>query len=300
MTPEPPSKPLDLLVVGGLTVDRFADATDAPGGAVTHIARAAAGLDLRVGVVTVAGPEPVAAEALAELRSVASAVEVTPAPATITYRHREAPTGRRLWLERTGGRVVIPLPEPDHLFTHAVLFAPVGGEIAVADLAAWAWVGRRGAILQGWLRTAGEGEEVRPRPLSKLEPDVLAALHDLSLIVASREDLAAEPGDGPELVAALRRAVGPGPSIVITDGGDGLWVQRAHGDRLRLPSHVAPRTRVEGVPTVGAGDILAALLLIDYGHDMTARLSDEDWVRPAMDSVERILEARRRPAPTGG
>ena len=77
MTPEPPSEPLDLLVVGGLTIDRFADGTNAPGGAVMHIAHSAAGQGLRVGVVTTAGPEPLAADAVAELRSMAGAVAVT-------------------------------------------------------------------------------------------------------------------------------------------------------------------------------------------------------------------------------
>ncbi len=300
MTPEPPSELLDLVVVGGMTIDRFADGTDAPGGAVMHIAQAAAAQGLRVGIVTAAGPEPVAAAAIAELRSMAAAVEVTRGETTITYRHREAPTGRRLWLERTGPPVAVPVPTLDHLAARAVLFAPVSDEIGASELGSRASVSRRGALLQGWLRTAGVAEEVRPRPLSAMDLDVLAALRRFDLVVASREDLAAEPGDGPGLVAAVRRAVGPRPAIVITDGRDGLWVQRTDSYRLSPPSHVVPRTRVEGVSTVGAGDILAALLLIDFGHHAWASMPDDAWARPSMDLLERILEGRRPPAPSRG
>ena len=71
MTSVSPSGALDLVVVGGLTVDRFSDGSAAPGGAVLHIARALAARGVRVGIVTTAGPEPEALAGLAELRDLA-------------------------------------------------------------------------------------------------------------------------------------------------------------------------------------------------------------------------------------
>jgi sugar/nucleoside kinase (ribokinase family) len=295
MPPESPLTALDLLVVGGLTIDRFADGSQAPGGAVIHIARAVAAQGMRVGVVAAAGPEPVTAAAVAELRSLAAALDVTATDATITYRHLESAAGRRLWLERRGGRVAVPRPEPGHLVARAVLFAPVAGEVAARDLGAWAAVGRRGATLQGWLRAAGEGEEVRPRRLAELSPEVVAGLAELDLVVGSREDLAAERADPPGLVAAVRDTLGSRPAIVVTDGGEGLWVDRTGG--RRPPSHARPNMRLEGVPTVGAGDILAALLLVNLEDGTNPALGDGDWARPAMDLVERILADRRGAPP---
>ena len=58
---------LSLVVVGGLTVDRFPDGSSQAGGAVLHIARALAAGGLRVGIVTTAGPEAEAQAGLAEL-----------------------------------------------------------------------------------------------------------------------------------------------------------------------------------------------------------------------------------------
>src|SRR5688572_17348215 len=96
MTPDSP--PLDLVVLGGLTIDRFADGSSSPGGSVLHIARAAAPRGLRVGIVTHAGPEPEARAGLEELHHLATIVESSPQPATTSFRHQETPEGRQLWL----------------------------------------------------------------------------------------------------------------------------------------------------------------------------------------------------------
>ena len=105
MTSGSPSHGLDLVVVGGLTVDRFTDGSAAPGGAVLHITRALAARGVRVGIVTTAGPEPEAQAGLAELRDLASSVEASTSPASITFGHAETAAGRELVLERRGGQV---------------------------------------------------------------------------------------------------------------------------------------------------------------------------------------------------
>jgi len=135
----------DLLVIGGLTIDRFADGSAAPGGSVLHIARAAASRGVRVAILTVAGPEPEAQAALAELRQLVVDVEAGDADATATFSHHDTAQGRRLALERRGGRVAIAgsalLASAD-----AVLVAPVAGEVSAAELTTLVSVPVRAAI----------------------------------------------------------------------------------------------------------------------------------------------------------
>lgn len=218
MLTEPPSEALDLLVVGALTIDGFADGSTVPGGSVMHIARAAVPRGFRLGVVTIAGPEPEARAGLIELRRLAAHVEATLQPATTTFRHRDSSAGRRLWLERTGGRVAVGQADYDRIATRAILFAPVAGEITADALPAWDDRWTRGAILQGWLRGTTEGVAIEHLPLSSLAPPLLAALRPLDVLVASREDLIAEAEAPVEQLAALRDAIGAGPALFVTDG----------------------------------------------------------------------------------
>jgi len=270
----------DLLVIGALTIDRFADGSSGPGGSVVHIARAAAG-GMRVAVITVAGPEPAAQAGLDELRGLAAGVELTTADATATFIHRDSPGGRRLWLERRGGS--IRLPDLGRHAPRSILLAPIADEVAHVDLAGLGPGPTRGAILQGYLRSVAADDEIRPLPLSALELRLVVALSQFDLLVASREDLLGEATEPSEQLAALRRLVGPRPALVVTDGVRGVWTEGEH-----LP---APRV-VEGVPSVGAGDIFAAFMLAD------------PWPRPlpggflrqragsAMLAVAEILEQR--------
>jgi sugar/nucleoside kinase (ribokinase family) len=276
----PGSPPLDLLVVGGLTVDRFADGSSAPGGSVLHIARAASPRGLRLGVITVAGPEPEARAGLDELRHLANRADWTDAEATLTFIHREDAAGRRLALERTGGRVRL---EDLEVASHArtVLVAPLAGEVGTAEIARLEGDWPRGAILQGFLRGAAEDGAVRPLPLSALDPGLVKALSGFDILVASREDLAGEASEPRVQLAALRRRFGSKPDLVVTDGVHGVWTEREH-----LP---VPRT-VIGVSTVGAGDILAAFMTA-WSSVPTSTLSGR--VRDAMRVVAEVLEERR-------
>jgi len=276
-----PARP-DRLVIGALTLDRFADGSSAPGGSVLHITRAAAPRGIRVTVISVAGPEPEVQAALEEMRTLAAALETADAHATASFSHADTAKGRRLRLERRGGRLRIA---GSALLASAatVLVAPVAGEVSIEELAALEAVPFRAAILQGWLRSLEEGAEVRPLPIHSLGSERVAVLGRFDLLVASREDLLAESPDPREQLRSLRRAVGNGPALVVTDGADGLWLD-AEASTRHLP---VPRS-VAAASTVGAGDILAAFLATgDSATTLEHRAAD------AMRIVAEILEERR-------
>ena len=271
----------DLLVIGGLTIDRFADGSSAAGGSVLHIARAAAPRGVRVRVVTVAGPEPEALAALEELRGLAPSVEG--ADSTATFVHRESPTERRLWLERRGSSVRVPELDPSEM-PHAILVASIAYEVSTDDLARLDATSTRGAILQGFLRSFAPDGEVRPRQLSALAPDLVAELSHFDLLVASREDLLGEAADPPVQLAALRRCFGPRPELVVTDGVRGVFLESEH---LPVP------WQVDGVPSVGAGDIFAAFMLAEPWPRERDRGFLRERAGTAMRVVAEVLEERR-------
>lgn len=271
---------LDLLVVGGLTVDRFAGGHTAAGGSVLHATLAAARGGLRTAAVTVAGDEPEARAGLRELGR-HSEVHAERAPTSIVFRHDESRGVRRLVLEAAGSpldcaaRPVRPL---------AVLYAPVAGELG-PGLGGQIYPGAaHGAILQGWLRTLEPGSEVQPLPLQALAEPLVARLAACQLLVASREDLAAESPDLDAQLDALRRRFGPGPTLVVTDGASGARVAPAGGGRFHEP---APY-RVAAVPMVGAGDAFAAIMIAELGAGATV----ERAARAAAGTVAGLLADR--------
>jgi sugar/nucleoside kinase (ribokinase family) len=273
----------DLLVIGGLTIDRFADGTSAPGGSVLHIARAAAQRRMRASVITVAGPEAEALAGMEELRGLAASVDSTTASTTATFIHRDSPGGRRLWLERRGGRIHLA-DLTSRLRPHTVLVAPIADELATEDLARLDPAPSRGAILQGFLRSFAADGEVQPIPLSTLAPVLAEALGHFDLLVASREDLLGEASEPADQLASLRRSVGPRPALVVTDGVDGVWTEFEH---LAVPRVV------EGVPSVGAGDIFAAFMLAEPWPRERSRTFVRQRAEAAMRVVAEVLEERR-------
>jgi hypothetical protein len=272
--------PPDLLVIGGLTIDRFADGSSVPGGSVLHIARAAAPRGIRVSVVTAAGLEPEAQAGIAELGPVTASIEL--GDATATFVHLDLPEGRHLRRERAGGPISmthVAVRNP-----RAVLAAPIADEVTADDLQRLDAAATRGAILQGFLRSFAADGELRPLPLSALPPELVAELRRCDLLVASREDLLGEAAEPSDQLTALRRVFGPRPALVVTDGVAGAWMER---EQLPVPR------RVDGVPSVGAGDVFAAFMLAG-GWPMPApagfaRQRAED----AMRVVAEVLEERR-------
>jgi sugar/nucleoside kinase (ribokinase family) len=281
MTSASPSSGLDLLVVGGLTVDRFADGTSAPGGAVLHIARALVPRAVRVGIVTTAGRELEAEAGLAELRALASTVDASTGQSSITFGHLETAAGRELVLERRGGQV----PNPGATSARAILFAPVSDEIPTSLLAAGRGAAR-GAVLQGWLRSTAEGEPVRAHPLARLDGALVNALGGLDLVIGSSEDLR---GDGPDPLGqlqALRARLGDRALLVVTDGAHGPWLDDGSG-----PRHLPLSAQIEGVSTIGAGDMFAAFMLLAVAG--TGGADPEGAARSAMVQVADVLRSRQ-------
>ena len=88
----------EVLIVGGLTVDRFVDGSLAPGGSVLHSGLAAASDGAALTMLTVAGDEPAARDGLARLASIGELVH-QPAGSTTVYRHEERDGVRVLVLE---------------------------------------------------------------------------------------------------------------------------------------------------------------------------------------------------------
>lgn len=275
----------DLLIVGGLTIDRLADGSLAPGGSALHATRAlhrAAAVD----VLTVAGDEPIAQAGLTELRLLARRVVCLPAPRTIAFRHAESAAGRRSWLEPVSAIIAwdeggTELPAP------RILFAPVAGEIGPELLAAWSLPATRAAILQGWLRDVAHDTALVPKPLRAVDRQLLAALDRLDILVASREDLLGESDEPRAQLDALRSRL-PGPRLLaVTDGPRGAWVDASVGGgrrrwHARVPRVVAARTQI------GAGDVFAASLVLHSGRDPHAA------VAAAAEATAAWLEAGER------
>ncbi len=276
--------PVDLLIVGGLALDRFADGRLRPGGAVLHGARAARAAGWRVATVCVAGPEPEIAPALVEL-ALAGPSRVISAHATLRFGIDERSEPRRLTLEQS-----IPAMRPDPAWgaawaPAASLVAPLAGEIdaaVVADLADLP--GRvRLALLQGWLRTVGSDRVVRSSPVRDIAPELLSWLGQVNVVLASREDLLADGQDPLDQLRALRAACGRGPALIVTLGPQGYLVELP-GERARRE----PAPRVVAVrSSVGAGDAFAALLAAEMG----AGASVSAAAQSAAEGVAAILEA---------
>lgn len=270
---------VDLVVVGGLTVDTFADGSAVAGGAALHATRAAAETGLRVAVVTRAGPEAEARNGLRLLSRVAS-VHASPAPATIAFGHAIAGERRSMILHSRGSALPEPLPVVP---AAAVLYAPVAAELGATHLAPAPRGSVAGAVLQGWLRSLEAGQPVAPLPLATLDEPLLARLSTLDLVCASVEDLAAEPAQRPDaLLSELRGLLGARPVVVLTDGARGAWVDDRTG-----PRHVDPPRVVDGVDTTGAGDAFAAQMLATMA-------SGEDPARAAEIAADETARYLRR------
>jgi sugar/nucleoside kinase (ribokinase family) len=260
-----------LLIIGGLTVDRFADGSAAAGGSVLHGARAAIAAGRRVATITTAGQEPEASAAVEELAAIGPSL-VGSVPSSIQYEVWESGGHRRLTLVAEAADLPVSGDVVASFQTAAVLLAPVAGELSAASVVASRTSPVLVGALQGWLRSLEVGKVVRPLPLSSLPDDLSEALSHFDALVASEQDLAAMGADPTAQLVALRRHVADRPLLVVTTGADGAWVDDASRGRHHLP---APR-RVERVSTVGAGDALAAMLaiLLGVGHDRLLAATD--------------------------
>ncbi len=287
MPPQPPLIRLDLLLVGGMTVDRFADGSTAPGGSVLHAAPAAIATGRSVGAITSAGFEPEVEAGLSRLAGLRS-LEVQRVGRSIEYEHRASALGREL---RFLGSAGLPISVDAVPSAAAVLLAPVAAEL---DAAAARQVGApmRAAILQGWLRRLEPGEVVTALPLAALDASLRGALGGYDLLIASTEDLVAESLDVDDQLDAVRRELGAGPVLVLTEGAAGAWIDRTSAGAGPNERWLVPLPRVVGgADTIGAGDVFAALLTVGW-PDVLNRASLTRATRDAMRGVAEELERR--------
>jgi sugar/nucleoside kinase (ribokinase family) len=276
----------ELLIVGGLTVDRFVDGTSAPGGSVLHSGRAAVAQGVRPAILTVAGGEAEAQDGLAQLRAFADVVG-QPSPSTTTYGHEEEAGRRVLVLEAVSAPIAAPdaAAEPPAV----ALLGPIASELTASTIAALESTIRARCtvmLIQGWLRHLVIGEPVRPLPLDRVPDELWTAFGSADAIVVSTEDLAEAPEDPFAQAAAVRSKIGTRPVLVLTLGAEGYLLDDPSTDRVIAS---VPRRVVEGVPMVGAGDTFGAALAIHLARqDDPIRAADA-----ATEAVIRMLEARR-------
>jgi len=280
---EQPRPPIELLVVGALTIDRFPDGSAEAGGSVLHATRAAARARASITVVTAAGDEPEAREGLLELREMARVV-LEEVPDTLVFEHDEREGRRQL---RLLGNVRLR-PDPRQLQRmrpRAVLLAPVAGELdevalGTIDEAIEARI--RVATLQGWLRRREADGRVARIDLGDLPQTVLAALRNCDAVIVSHEDLGREE-PAPDSAAALEvRRWLPGPGVLVTWGGAGYV--RADAE-AREPTVVRRRDAIQSAPTIGAGDAFAAVIAIQLAKGVSLSTA----ARAADTAVERWL-----------
>jgi sugar/nucleoside kinase (ribokinase family) len=277
----------ELLIVGGLTVDRFADGRSAPGGSVLHAGLAAEQEGATVTFLTVAGDEPEALEGLARLAGLGTLIH-QPAATTTTYRHDEK-DGRRVLVYDAATTLIDPTLAGEIEPPPVALLAPIADELSAASVDTLRAVLRPACtvlLIQGWLRRLQLGSPVHPLPLGGVSPELWATFSRADAIVVSTEDLAEAPEDPFAQAAALRARLGPGPVLVLTLGTEGYLLDDPATDRLVA---TMPRVVVEGVPTVGAGDTFGAALAVHLsrGDDVTAA------ARAATERVIQVLDGRR-------
>jgi len=275
---------VDLLVVGGLSLDRFPDDRLRAGGTVLHATRAAVAFGASVGSILSAGPEPTAADAVAELAASGPTL-VRAAAASTRFIIDERRPLRSLVLEHAGEPLRITRAEVASFGARAVLLAPIGGELPPSAAAATLSVPLRAAALQGWLRLLRAGDPIRPLALERLSVPLARSLGQLDLLVVSLEDLDGEP-DPDAALDALRRRFGGHPLLVVTQGTAGAWLDAPRAGRGRV---VPPRV-VAGVSTVGAGDAFAAILAVELGRGRTPLAA----ARSAAGHVAELLTGRAR------
>ena len=276
-----------LLIVGGLTIDRFADGSVAPGGSVLHAGLAARSEGASITTLTVAGDEPVAREGLSRLEEL-GALARQPVPVTTVYRHEYRDGIRVLILEALAGPIGVDgladLARPD-----VALGAPIANEVSprlVDGLRVRLRPRCVVLLIQGWLRRLVEGEEVTPLALETLSADQARVIAEADAIVVSTEDLVESPGDPFAQAAQLRRRVGRQPVVVVTLGTEGYLLDDPALDRIVAS---VPRRVVDGVTANGAGDTFGAGLALHLGGGAEPQVAADS----ATELVIRVLEARR-------
>jgi 1D-myo-inositol 3-kinase len=237
----------DFVAIGHVTLDRFGEVTR-PGGSALYAAVVAHRLGLSAGILTSHGAD-------FPLDAVPPQIEVVTleAPATTAFDHRHGDGTRALrLLSRARPLAAADVPD-DWRDAGLVLLAPVFGEVdpGFAEVFEEATVA---AAVQGWLRAAGPGGEIAPRPWTP-PPGLLGRLQALFL---SAHDIRGHE-------TALTEWRDRLPLVAVTAGRTGALLY-VNGERYE----VHPRPAREVDPT-GAGDVFAAAFLVHYHR------GDDPW-----------------------
>lgn len=236
----------DFIVVGNVARDVTPGGWQA-GGTALYAAAVARGLGRRVGVLTAATADVVAA--------LPHEVEVIrhPAAASTSFENVYTPHGRIQYLRATGESIPPALLPDAWARARVALLGPVYHEVA-PSLAA-RFTGIVGVCGQGYLRRAGADGRVTPLPPAAW--DAAPMLRHVRALFVSCEDI------GPGGAAAVSAWTGVTPIVVVTDGPRGAWVH-AGGERRHIDA-----TPAREVDPTGAGDAFAAayLIALDDGAD---------------------------------
>lgn len=232
--------PPDLVVAGHVTLDVTASGTR-PGGAAYYAALAAHRLGLHVGLLTSFGPDfPVDA-----LPSEIALAKVD-SQRTTTFTIGGTGAARTLILNARADDLEADDLPPDWGAAPLALLCPVINEVDPA-LAEALGAASLGALPQGWMRRREKGGLI----VTQEWEDAEGVLAWAQLMVASEEDVA---GFREEAVEWLQRV----PLGALTAGARGATLF-VNGE----PYHVAPDPATE-VDDIGAGDVFATTLLIEY------------------------------------
>jgi sugar/nucleoside kinase (ribokinase family) len=268
----------EFVVVGHATRDVLPDGSWRLGGGVAYAGVTAQRLGLRVGVLTSAPPDALAAlrDALPE-----AAIVNVPASEATTFENIYSATGRRQFLRARAAPLTLDHLPPAWTDARIVLLAPLAQEVdpAVAQAFPRALVA---ATPQGWLRRWDAQGAVAPGPLV-VAPLLLPYVRAL---VLSHDDLLL-PDAGSEqqeqadaIIAGWAREVA---LVAVTRGAAGADLYADGG-----PAESFPGVLAREVDPTGAGDIFAAALLcwLDRTGDPPAAMDFANHV--AACSVERV------------
>jgi len=237
----------DFVAVGHVTLDRTAGVVR-PGGAAYYAAITAHRLGLRVGVLTSFGPD-FPADALPP------GVEILnlPSDRTTIYELKPLPRGRQLTLRARAEDLEASRLPAEWRAAPLALLCPIVNEVDPAFAAAFPDASV-GADAQGWLRRRGPGGAVSPQEWE----DAGLVLPQLQLLVVSDEDVAGLEKSALEWFQQV-------PLGALTQGRRGarLFV---NGELYHVEADPARE-----VDSIGAGDVFAAALLIEYNR------SDDPW-----------------------
>lgn len=241
----PRTRPVRVLVVGHVTLDRYG-AELLPGGGAYYAARVYAALGAQVLVITRAASD-FPRQALAGTEAV-----IAPSARTTVFANAYAESGARTQRVEAVAPALQPGLAPESWRSPDLLhLAPVLGEV---DLVAWTAVvaaRRVGIGVQGWVRAArpdGTVEGSRWQPAS-------SELRRVDVACAGEDDLRGQEDLAARLVAAV-------PLVALTHGRAGCELVQA-GSRTRVG--VVPATEVD--PT-GAGDAFSAGLFLGLAEGM--------------------------------